>query len=78
MGLKVGDKVMGKYGRGVVKKVLNGKNVAVEFDKFMHGHSCTGYCKRGYGWWCIETSKKITNYSERDDYVYLLEASDWD
>lgn len=48
-----------EYGKGVIKASIYGQDyVAVEFNNFMHGHNCDGYCYKGYGWYCFILSKE--------------------
>lgn len=83
MGLvKVGDKVYNKYfGEGVIKKLLSKTSAAVEFNKFMDGHDCCGYCKRGHGWYCFIYPKSKAIQIDDDDCVYLIKGvkvGEWD
>lgn len=57
--------IIGRY--GVVVEVRE-NDYAVEFDKFMDGHSCNGNAKHGYGWYC--TNKMLEIVSQETIVIY--------
>ena len=55
-------------------KGCNGDDLAIEFDMFICGHTCDGFCKDGYGYWLLKDHLEIIPTNKRP---ITYNAPDW-